>query len=87
MAPLAFQTPLTIHFTSGTNSPCGIRSWKCLSTAVSPLGTEIASVSPLAVLNSTTYVPSSFGPKIMIRFLPTGDGDMCLLSTARVLYF
>jgi hypothetical protein len=28
----------------------------------------MASVSPLDVLNSTTYVPSGFGPKIMIRF-------------------
>jgi hypothetical protein len=30
-----------------------LRPWKCLSTAVSPLGTEIASASPAAVLNST----------------------------------
>ena len=42
------------HRTSGTKSPYGIRCWKCLRTRVSPLGTEIASVSPLVVLNSTT---------------------------------
>jgi hypothetical protein len=35
--------------TSGTNNPQGIRSWKYFSTAVSPLGTEIASDS-LAVI-------------------------------------
>jgi bifunctional non-homologous end joining protein LigD len=27
--------PPAIHFTSGANRPCGIRSWKCLSPAVS----------------------------------------------------
>jgi hypothetical protein len=37
--------------------PYGIRSWKCLSTRVSPL---IASVSPFAMRNSTMYVPSFF---------------------------
>jgi hypothetical protein len=34
------------HGTSGTNSPYGIRCWKCLSARVSPTGTLIASVSP-----------------------------------------
>src|SRR5262249_29770800 len=34
---------------SGTNSPCGIRCWKWFSNAVSPLGSEIVSVSRLAV--------------------------------------
>jgi hypothetical protein len=43
-----------IAFTSGTNNPYGIRSWKCWITAVSVLGIEIASASPAAVLNSTT---------------------------------
>jgi hypothetical protein len=47
-----------------------MRSWKCRTTDASVLGIEIASASPAAVLNSTTYVPSVFGPKIMIRFLP-----------------
>jgi hypothetical protein len=31
------------------------------------LGIEIASTASQAVLNSTTYVPLSFGPKIMMR--------------------
>src|SRR5215472_9277335 len=62
--------PEVPHGTSGTNSPYGMRSWKCRITAHSVRGTEIASASPAAVLNSTTYVPSFFGPKIMIRFLP-----------------
>ena len=43
---------------------------KCRITAVSVLGIEISNDLPSAVLNSTTYVPSVFGPKIMIRFLP-----------------
>jgi hypothetical protein len=34
----------------------------CLSTRVSPRGTEIARASPSAIRNSTMYVPSSFGP-------------------------
>ena len=34
----------------------------CLSTVTSLLGTEIAKASAAAVLNSTTYVPSYFGP-------------------------
>ena len=38
-------------------------------TYASLRGIDIASASPFAVLNSTTYVPSSFGPKIMMRFL------------------
>jgi hypothetical protein len=38
--------PKVPYGTSGTNSPYGIRSWKCFSTAVSPLGIEIASASP-----------------------------------------
>jgi hypothetical protein len=33
-----------------------------LEHVTSLLGTEIAKASPAAVLNSTTYVPSSFGP-------------------------
>src|SRR5262249_24514966 len=37
-------------------------------TPASVLGIEIASASPATVLNSTMYVPSVFGPKIMIRF-------------------
>ena len=37
------------HGTSGTNSPYGIRSWKCRITAVSVLGIEIASASPGAL--------------------------------------
>jgi hypothetical protein len=40
--------------TSGTNSPYGIRSWKCPITCASLLGMEIANTSPSAVLNSTT---------------------------------
>jgi hypothetical protein len=52
------------------NIPWGMRFWKCSSTAVSPLGIEIASTSPAAVRNSTTNVPSGIGPWIMIRFLP-----------------
>jgi hypothetical protein len=31
-----------------------MRFWKCLITAASPQGIEIASASPAAVLNSTT---------------------------------
>jgi hypothetical protein len=42
------------HGTSGTNSPKGIRSWKCFNTAILLRGTEIASASPAVVLNSTT---------------------------------
>src|SRR5262245_66589655 len=35
-----------------------------------------------------TYVPSSFGPKIMMRFLPPAAGDMRFLTPTRpVLYF
>jgi aryl-alcohol dehydrogenase-like predicted oxidoreductase len=41
-----------------------IRAWGVLA------GIEIASASPATVLNSTTYVPSVCGPKIMIWFLP-----------------
>jgi hypothetical protein len=40
----------------------GIRSWKCWITAASDRGIEIASTAPAAVLNSTTQVPSVFGP-------------------------
>src|SRR5215471_6742172 len=42
------------HGASGTNSPYGMRSWKCRITAAPVLGIEIASASPAAVLNSTT---------------------------------
>src|SRR5215831_5507083 len=54
-----------------------MRSWKCRTTDASVLGIEIASASPAAVLNSTTYVPSVFGPKIMIRFLPLTVVSFC----------
>ena len=46
-----YSTP---ESTSGTNSPYGIRSWKCRITAASVPGIEIASDSPAAVLNSMT---------------------------------
>jgi hypothetical protein len=45
------------HGTSGTNSPYGMRSWKCLSTAVSLLGTEIAIVSPAAAAGLARKLP------------------------------
>ena len=34
--------------------PAGANDWKCRTTAASVRGIEIASFSPLAVLNSTT---------------------------------
>src|SRR5262249_13005426 len=37
-----------VTFASGTNSPKGIRAWKCFSTRVSPAGTLIANASPAA---------------------------------------
>jgi hypothetical protein len=40
-----------------------MRSWKYRMTPDSALGIEIVSTASQAVLNSTTYVPSSFGPK------------------------
>src|SRR5262249_47696269 len=43
---------------------------ECRITCASVRGIEIASTSPSEVLNSTTQVPSSFGPKIMMRFSP-----------------
>src|SRR5207244_10807063 len=46
-----YSTP---ESTSGTDSPYGIRSWKCRITAASVPGIEIASGSPAAVLNSMT---------------------------------
>jgi hypothetical protein len=38
----ALRAAITHHGASGTNSPYGIRSWKCLTTRVSPAGTLIA---------------------------------------------
>jgi hypothetical protein len=56
--------------TSGTNSPYGIRSWKCFSTAVSPLGIEIASASPSAVRGKYLAVWEKIGNdwKLECRF-------------------
>jgi hypothetical protein len=44
-----------------------MRSWKYRTTPDSALGIEIVSTASQAVLNSTMYAPSSFGPKIMMR--------------------
>jgi hypothetical protein len=48
----------------------------------------MASTSPLAVLNSISYVPSDLGPKIMMRFLPcviVPQSNLKLESVQRLL--
>ena len=67
-------------------SPCHLRHEQPVghSLSVSVRGIEIASASPAAVVNSTTYVPSSFAPKIMMRFLPlVGHAGLCLWGVRR----
>lgn len=62
--------PKVPYGTSGTNSPYSIRSWKCFSTAVSPLGIEIASASPSAVTGKYLAVWEKIGNdwKLECRF-------------------